>query len=112
MIESKDQVIAYLVREARAITDRAGQDIRSVEGWEKQKARRLEEMRDMLGLLPWPKRTPLHVQITGKLDEDGYVIEKLAFESLPKFYVTANLYLPKNRKGPAPAMVYVCGHAG
>ena len=112
MLESKEQVTAHLLREARTITSSAGREIVSVEAWEKQKARRLEEMRDMLGLLPWPKRTPLHVQIAGKLDEGGYVIEKLAFESLPKFYVTANLYLPKNRKGPAPAVVYVCGHSG
>jgi ferredoxin len=66
-------------------------------------------MRDMLGLLPWPNRTPLNVQIRGTLDEGSYVIEKIAFESLPKFYVTANLYIPKNRPGPAPAVVYVCG---
>ena len=112
MLESKEQVTAYLVREARAITDRAGQEILSKEAWEKQRPRRLEEMRDMLGLLPWPKRTPLNVQIAGKLDKGSYVIEKIAFESLPKFYVTANLYIPKNRKGRAPAVVYVCGHAG
>jgi hypothetical protein len=66
----------------------------------------------MLGLLPWPKRTPLNVQIRGTLDEGSYVIEKIAFESLPKFYVTANLYIPKNRRGPAPAVVYICFHAG
>ena len=112
MLESKEQVTAFLVHEARAITDRAGQEILSVDNWEKQKARRLEEMRDMLGLLPWPKRTPLNVKVTGTLDEGSYTIEKIAFESLPKFYVTANLYIPKNRKGPAPAVVYVCGHAG
>jgi hypothetical protein len=112
MLDSKEQVTAYLEREARAITDRAGQDVLSVDAWEKQKSRRLEEMRDMLGLLPWPKRTPLNVKITGKLDEGSYTIEKIAFESLPKFYVTANLYIPKNRSGVAPAVVYVCGHAG
>ena len=44
--------------------------------------------------------------------EGSYVIEKIAFENLPKFYVTANLYIPKNRRGPAPAVVYICFHAG
>src|SRR6476659_10077118 len=93
MVESKEQVTAHLVREARAITDRAGQEILSVGTWEKQKARRLEEMRDMLGLLPWPTRTPLNVKVTGTLDEGSYTIEKIAFESLPKFSVTANMYI-------------------
>jgi len=112
MLESKEQVTADLVRQAQAITDRAEQEILSVAAWEKQKPRRLEEMHDMLGLLPWPKRTPLNVQIRGTLDEGSYVIEKIAFESLPKFYVTANLYIPKNRRGPAPPVVYICFHAG
>jgi hypothetical protein len=31
---------------------------------------------------------------------------------VPGLYVTANLYLPKKAKLPAPAVLYVCGHAG
>ncbi|HWQ53722.1 MAG TPA: acetylxylan esterase [Bryobacteraceae bacterium] len=111
MMESREQVNAYLVKAARAITDRAAEEIRSPEVWEKLRARRQNEMRDMLGLLPWPKRTPLNVRITGKIDKGDYTIEKIAFESMPKFYVTGNLYVPKNRKGAAPAIIYVCGHA-
>ena len=111
MLESRQQVTAYLERAARAITDRAAAEIRSRETWERVRARRLEEMRDMLGLLPWPKRTPLNVRITGKFDQGDYIIEKIAFESMPKFYVTANLYMPKRRGSPMPGIVYVCGHA-
>ncbi len=101
----------YLARAARVITDRASEEIRTVEGWEKVRPQRLEEMRDMLGLLPWPERTPLHVRITGTLDQGSYTVEKIAFESLPKLYVTANLYVPKQRAGRVPAVVYVCGHS-
>jgi cephalosporin-C deacetylase-like acetyl esterase len=111
MLESKRQVRAYLEQAARKITDRAEQEIRSPEAWAKVRGQRLEEMRDMLGLAPWPKRTPLNVRVTGKLDKGDYTVEKIAFESLPKFYVTGNLYVPKDRKGAAPAIVYVCGHA-
>lgn len=111
MIESKRQVTEYLRKAAREITDRAAEEIRTPESWEKLRARRYDEMRDMLGLLPWPPRTPLNVRIAGKLDKGDYTIEKIAFESMPKFYVTANLYVPKNRKGAVPAIVYVCGHA-
>ena len=112
MAESKAQVSVYLAKVARAITDRAEDEIRDVATWEKVKGRRLEEMRDMLGLLPWPERTPLNVRITGTLDKGPYTIEKIAFESLPKIYVTANLYVPKVRRGRVPAVIYVCGHAG
>jgi cephalosporin-C deacetylase-like acetyl esterase len=111
MERSKAEVNAYMVRTAREITDRAGEEIRSVESWEKLRARRLEEMRYMLGLLPWPKRTPLNVRITGTLDKGSYTVEKIAFESLPKIYVTANLYVPKAREGKLPGIIYVCGHA-
>jgi cephalosporin-C deacetylase-like acetyl esterase len=111
MRESKKQVTAYLERAARAETNRAVEEIRSVEAWEKVRARRLDQMRDMLGLLPWPKRTALRVQKAGVLDKGDYVIEKIAFQSIPKIHVTANLYLPKRRSGPLPAIIYVCGHA-
>jgi len=111
MIENKKHIHDYLVRVARELTDKAGAEIQSVAAWEKVKAQRLEEMRDMLGLLPWPKRTPLNTRLTGVLDKPDYTIEKIAFESLPKIYVTANLYIPKRRSGKLPAVIYVCGHA-
>ncbi len=111
MIESKRQVTAYLERMAREITRRAAAEIASRESWERVRAQRIEEMRDMLGLLPWPERAPLNARVTGTLDKGAYLIEKLAFESLPKVYVTANLYLPKERAGRVPAIVYVCGHS-
>jgi cephalosporin-C deacetylase-like acetyl esterase len=111
MLESKKQVTSQLQKMARDLTDRAAAEVASSAAWEKARARRLEEMRDMLGLLPWPQRTPLQVRITGVLDKGSYTIEKVAFESLPKIYVTGNLYVPKQRAGKLPAIVYVCGHS-
>jgi cephalosporin-C deacetylase-like acetyl esterase len=111
MLESQKQVHDYLVRCARRISDNAAKEVQSKGSWEAVRAKRLEEMRDMLGLLPWPKRTPLNLKITGVLDKGTYTIEKIAFESLPKIYVTGNLYIPKQRQGRVPAIVYVCGHA-
>jgi cephalosporin-C deacetylase-like acetyl esterase len=109
--ESQRQITAYLEAEARRITDRAAAEIASPAAWEAVRDRRREEMRDMLGLLPWPARTRLNALVTGVLDKGAYTIEKIAFESLPKIYVTANLYLPKARAGRVPAILYVCGHA-
>jgi cephalosporin-C deacetylase-like acetyl esterase len=111
MQESKRQVTDYLQRLARAQTDRAAQEMRTVGSWEAARAKRLEEMRDMLGLLPWPARTPLNVRVTGTLEKGSYIVEKIAFESIPKIYVSANLYIPKERPSPAPAIIYVCGHS-
>ncbi len=61
---------------------------------------------------PMPTRkTPLNPQITGILNRDGYTIEKVIFESRPKFFVTAHLYLPEDRKGKVPGVVGTCGHS-
>lgn len=62
---------------------------------------------------PMPSaRTPLNAKVTGILDRDGYTVEKVIFESRPEFYVTANLYLPKERKGgKVPGVVGSCGHS-
>lgn len=59
----------------------------------------------------WPDKTPLKAQITGTLQRDTYKVEKLVFESLPGFRVTANVYIPTDRQGPFPAILGVAGHS-
>lgn len=60
---------------------------------------------------PEPERTPLNPRITGVVERDAYRIEKLIFESRPGFLVSANLYIPKDRKFPLPGVVGSCGHS-
>ena len=107
----QDQITPYLTRQARQITDRAAAEISSRATWEKVRDQRRKEMRDMLGLDPWPSRTPLNVRVRGRIEKPDYTIEKVSFESLPKFYVSGNLYIPKQRTGRVPTVIYVCGHA-
>jgi cephalosporin-C deacetylase-like acetyl esterase len=59
----------------------------------------------------FPEKTPLNARITGGFERDGYRVEHLVFESLPKFYVTANLYVPTNVKPPFPAVLGTAGHS-
>ena len=54
---------------------------------------------------------PLNAKVTGTIERDAYTIEKVIFESMPGFKVTANLYLPKGAKKPRPAVVASCGHS-
>ena len=111
MPSTHPEVTRHLIGEARRITATATREVASRDTWEPLRARRLDELRDSLGLLPWPSKTPLNPQVTRVLDKGDYIVEMVAFESLPKVYVTANLFLPKRRDGPVPAIVYVCGHA-
>jgi len=59
---------------------------------------------------PFPEKTPLHARTTGVVERDRYRIERILFESRPGFLVTANLYLPKDRRLPLPGVVGTCGH--
>ena len=67
-----------------------------------------EKIRTCFG--PEPERTSLNPRVMGVLDRDGYRVEKVIFESRPRFPVTANLYVPTNRTFPAPAVLGPCGH--
>jgi hypothetical protein len=57
-----------------------------------------------------PERTPLNSRITGTLDRGDYKIDKIVFESRPRFFVTANLYLLKKGSPKYPAIVFPLGH--
>jgi dienelactone hydrolase/pimeloyl-ACP methyl ester carboxylesterase len=61
-----------------------------------------------------PFRTPLNARTTGKVQRDGYVVEKVIFESQPGFHVTALLFLPDaaRLKPPYPGVVVPVGHTG
>jgi len=60
---------------------------------------------------PLPERTPLNARTVRVSEFDGYVIEHVIFESRPGFLVTANLYLPAQRAGRLPAVLFPCGHS-
>ena len=86
-------------------------DIKTKEDWEKKRPELRRQFLEMMGLWPLPARTDLRPAITGKVETEHFTVEKLHFQSSPGLYVTANLYVPKKAKLPAPAVLYVCGHA-
>lgn len=68
-------------------------------------------VRSAMPLKGIPTKAPLNAKVTGRFERDGYTVENLTFESLPGFAVSANLYLPKQRSGKAPAILGVAGHS-
>src|SRR2546425_1160501 len=82
--------------------------IHSVAQAEKRKKEVRAKLLEVLGGLP-DYKGPLHARITGQLSSDTYTIEKVIYESLPGFFVTANLYRP-NRPGRYPAVLLQSGH--
>ena len=67
----------------------------------------------MAAMGEWPERTPLNARTVATLQREGYKIEKVIFESMPKLFVTANLFIPDSPKfrAPYPAVVMSCGHS-
>src|SRR5258708_2898763 len=67
-----------------------------------------ERLTEILGGLPNYKG-PLNPRTTDQIRNEFYTIEKVIFESLPGFFITANLYRP-NQAGRYPAVLLQAGH--
>jgi len=65
---------------------------------------------EMIGGLPTEK-TDLHATITGRVPGKGFHVEKLIYQSLPGFYVTALVYVPENGAKVHPAILVAAGHS-
>jgi len=84
------------------------EDFKTIEEWKSHIKFVEETFREIIG--QFPKKNQLNVKVTGALDRQEYRIEKIIYESLPKFYVTGNLYVPKGVNFPVPAVLNVLGH--
>lgn len=83
----------------------------SLEEWEERKQEVRRQILVAAGLWPMPAKTPLNAVVHGKIDCGEYTIEKVYFESAPGFFVTGNLYRPKNVTGKVPGILTPHGHA-
>jgi cephalosporin-C deacetylase-like acetyl esterase len=103
----------YLSREARKMTNSALADYTDAATFHRLLPERRRQFMEMMGvwdLPPYAERTPLNTKVTGVINRPRFRIEKLYYESLPKLYVDANLYVPTGLTGRAPAILYTCGH--
>jgi hypothetical protein len=103
----------YLSREALKVTGNSLADYPDAEAFRRLAPERRRQFWEMMGLPDFPpygNRPPLNVKVTGVIHLPQYRIEKLYYESLPKLYVDANLYVPKNLKGKAPAVLCLPAH--
>ncbi len=83
---------------------------KSVQEWEPRRDFVRRQLTVSQGLWPMPTKTPLNAVIHGKIDQGDYTVEKVTFESAPGFFVTGNLYRPKNITGKVPAVIFPHGH--
>ena len=83
--------------------------LKTANDWANRQAEVKKIMEELVGA--FPAKSPLNPVITGTIKKEGFVVEKLYFESRPGFYVTAALFLPSTKKGKLPAIIYCCGHS-
>jgi dienelactone hydrolase len=108
-----EMIQAYLKQETDKIHETFSQDYASLEHWKSVRDRYKREYFYMLGLSPEPVKSPLKATITGTLQGDGFAVDMLHYQSMPRLYVTGNLYRPAQVEPGQrlPAVFYVCGHS-
>lgn len=106
-----DPLLSWMDRIAQQQLDeraRAIAEIHTVADAERRKHLVREKLLEILGGLP-STNAPLNPRITGRIEADGYVIEKVIFESLPHYFVTANVYR-STQPGRYPGILLQAGH--
>jgi cephalosporin-C deacetylase-like acetyl esterase/pimeloyl-ACP methyl ester carboxylesterase len=103
---------AYLLGQAQKQFDARRVTVAAIKTPEEVYKRQKElKARFIEALGGFPKKTALKARVVGKLQRDGYRIEKVVYESRPQHHVTATLYLPEG-KAPFPGVLMPIGHSG
>ncbi len=111
---AEDMMKQYLLKQVNACWEQWKADYEKVVTPEDLAARQKRLREQFVAALGgFPERTPLNAQVTGIEKRDGYRMEKILFESQPKLYVTAALFVPESEKfkAPYPGVLIPCGHA-
>jgi dienelactone hydrolase len=96
--------------EGKASLEKFASTYNDREGWENRASRIRRGILDGMGLTSLNIKTPLKPIIRNKRVHDGYSVENVAFESLPGFLVTGNLYRPTKELSSYAAVLSPHGH--
>ncbi len=92
-------------------TPRVFPEIESRLQWQARAKEIREQILVSCGLWPLPEKRAVRAHVFGRVERDGYSIEKVYLETYPGFYLSGNLYRPLGRgKGPFPGILNPHGH--
>lgn len=78
--------------------------------WEDYRAKLIERIRFSSGIELLCHDAPLNARVFGTVEYENFTVEKVYFQSLPGFYVTGNLFRPKDITKQYPAILNPHGH--
>lgn len=78
--------------------------------WEKMRSELIANLRFASSIDLLKHDAPLNAKVFDAAEHDGFVVEKVIFQSLPGFYVTGSLYRPKDTTKKYPAVLNPHGH--
>lgn len=87
-----------------------GQTYHDRASWETRAAMIRKGIRDGMKLPEKPRFAPLQPTRHSLRKMNGYTVENVAFESVPGFFVTGNLYRPLNTSGKTAGILCTHGH--
>ncbi len=118
VIESNYDVSGIQLRQGKFLTEEEAikelasfaKKYSNVSEWNTRAETIREGIRRGAELIPEPAKCDLKPLIHSKRMYDGYTVENVAFESLPGFFVTGNLYRPSDGHGGYAAILCPHGH--
>jgi cephalosporin-C deacetylase-like acetyl esterase len=108
---AEDRFLEWMNHIAQQQLDRREAAVKAVQTVEQAEARKREVRAKILALIGGlPDYTgPLNARETGRIERPRYIVEKVIFESLPQYYITANLYRPR-QDGKYAGVLLPLGH--
>jgi uncharacterized protein len=99
----------YTEKQAAQVLQDLAKTYKDRPSWEKRAALIKQGILDGGELNHFPRQS-LKVIITASHKEHGYIVENIALETLPGYYVTGNLYKPEKLESSMPGVLCPHGH--
>jgi hypothetical protein len=78
--------------------------------WEPRRVQLQQQILSSAGLDPMPPKTPLNARVVKQAKTQMALVDTVLLETLPGFYLGANLYRPLKPSGKMPAVLVPHGH--